>query len=67
MDESKVCIPVSVDPKGFNRSALLPYSLTTGHIRRAMESFTSFLQAVNRALHSKGLDRLESCQSHTVI
>ena len=60
MDEATACIPISVDPKAFNRSAQLPYGLTTTHIRRAMESFTSFLGLVNQALHGSSLERLES-------
>jgi hypothetical protein len=60
MDESAACVPVRVDPKGFNSSVKLPYGLAAVHIRKAMESFTSFLGLVNQSLHGKGLDRLES-------
>jgi hypothetical protein len=60
MDESGACIPVAVDPKAFNPVAKLPYGLTTDHIWKAMESFTSFLGLVNGALNLKRLDRLES-------
>jgi hypothetical protein len=60
MNETAACIPVPVDPKAFNRAAQLPYGLTTEHIRKAMESFTSFLEIVNRALHAKKMERLES-------
>ena len=60
MDEHGACVPVAVDPAGFNAKARLPYGLSTDHIRRAMESFTSFLGLVNKALNRKSLERLES-------
>jgi len=60
MDEALACIPARVNRKGFNRSARLPYGLTTDHVRLAMEGFTSFLEVVNLALHAKKMDRLES-------
>ena len=60
MDETAACVPVKVDPNQFNPKARLPYGLTTGHIRQAMENFTSFLGLVNLALHRERLDRLEA-------
>ena len=60
MDEVTACIPVPVNPNTFNSSAKLPYKLSTDHIRRAMESFISFLKVINKALHADQLDRLES-------
>jgi hypothetical protein len=60
MDEAAVCVPIPVKPDGFNKSAKIPYGLKTAHILRAMESFVSFLQLVNQALHGQKMDRLES-------
>jgi hypothetical protein len=60
MDERGACMPVAVAPGAFNPKARLPYGLTIEHIRHAMESFTSFLGLVNRALNRKKLERLES-------
>jgi hypothetical protein len=60
MDEAAASIPTPVDANGFNPNAVLPYGLTTDQIRKAMDSFTSFLATVNQALYMKQLDRLES-------
>lgn len=60
MDEAAACVPVPVDPGGFNSNATLPYGLTTDHLQRSMSSFTLFLGIVNQALYAKKLDRLET-------
>lgn len=60
MEEATACIPIPVDPNAFNRAVRLPYGLTTEQIRKAMATFTSFLETVNRALYAKKMDRLES-------
>ncbi len=58
--EWAACTPVPVNPDAFNEGCVLPYGLTAGHVRRAMEDFVEFLDFVNRQLHSKGFPRLES-------
>ncbi len=58
--ERAACQPLAVDPHGFNLDAKLPYGLTTEHIRLAMIDFIQFLALVNRRLHGKGIQRLET-------
>jgi hypothetical protein len=58
--ELEACLPAVVNAGGFNRAAVLPYGLETGHIRKAMEEFPSFLGFINAELCSKGIQRLES-------
>jgi hypothetical protein len=60
MKEATACIPLPVDPNAFNGDVQLPYGLTTEHIRKAMATFTSFLEIVNQALYAKKMERLES-------
>ena len=60
LDEFAACTPVPVNPNRFNPEVSLPYGLTTEHVRRAMEDFTSFLGFINQQLHTKGFPRLES-------
>lgn len=42
MNEKTACIPVSLNPNGFNPDCVLPYELTTEHIRNAMQDFLDF-------------------------
>lgn len=58
--EEKACTPVQLDDSLFNPRCTLPYSLTTDHIRQAMNEFLEFLGFINRQLHTKGTPRLES-------
>jgi len=54
------CTPQPVNPKGFNPKVDLPYGLSIGHIRKAMEEFTDFLGFLNSQLHSRKLARMEA-------
>jgi len=58
--ERAACTPEAVAPSGFNPNTVLPYGLTTEHIRLAMLDFTGFLGFVNQQLNTKEMDRLES-------
>ena len=58
--EEQACIPVPVNPDLFNPNCLLPYGLTSEHIRRAMIDFIDFLGFINQQLHTKEIPRLES-------
>jgi hypothetical protein len=51
---------VPIDPKGFNPRCQLPYGLTCGHIRRAMEEFIDFIGFIDGQLRAKQMPRLAS-------
>jgi hypothetical protein len=53
------CTPILPDQKFFNPKAVIPYSVTTEHIRKAMIGFAEFLGFVDRELKNRGLIRLE--------
>lgn len=52
--------PVPLDAQQFNRDAVLPHGLSTGHIQSAMEDFLAFIGLINTQLRTKQLIRLES-------
>lgn len=52
------CTPVSLDPDGFNPSAVLPHGLTTDQVRGAMQEFLEFIGYVDTQLCAKGLNPL---------
>ncbi|MCL5281731.1 MAG: hypothetical protein M1376_17675 [Planctomycetes bacterium] len=58
--EEAACQPVAVKPEKFNPRAIIPYGCTIEPIMRAMNDFTDFLCLINKQLHSKSLERLES-------
>jgi hypothetical protein len=58
--ERAACTPEAVAQSGFNPNTVLPYGLTTEHIRLAMLDFTGFLGFVNQQLNTKEMDRLEA-------
>ena len=58
--EASVCIPNPISPDCFNPSCVLPYGLTTEHVRQAMNDFIDFLSFINQQLRTKGIPRLES-------
>lgn len=57
--ERAASVPVPVSPTGFNPSAVLPYGVTTDHVRRAMEKFVEFLGFINAQMSSHEIERLE--------
>jgi hypothetical protein len=59
-EEALACTPVPVDSNLFNPNSILPYGLTTEHVRRAMVDFVDFLGFINQQLHTKEIPRLES-------
>ena len=58
--EASACIPNPISPDCFNPSCVLPYGLTTEHVRQAMNDFIDFLSFINQQLRTKGIPRLES-------
>lgn len=58
--EQAACVPTPVDSTRFNPNVVLPYGLTTEHLRLAMSDFVNFLGFINQELNSKGIERLES-------
>lgn len=58
--EAAACRPESINAKGFNASAKIPYGVTTSHVRKAMEEFVEFLGFINGQLHRKKIERIES-------
>ncbi len=58
--ERAACTPESVAITGFNASTVLPYGLSSEHIRLAMDDFLGFLGFVNQQLNTKEMERLES-------
>ena len=59
-EEARACVPVRANPSFFNPHCILPYDLTSEHIRQAMTDFTDFLGFISQQLHAKGIPRLES-------
>lgn len=57
---SAALTPHSVEASGFNPAAILPYGLTTEHVRLAMQEFTDFLAFINTQLGTRGIERLET-------
>ena len=43
MDECTACTPVPLDPRGFNKQAILPCGLSAAHVKQAMADFLDFL------------------------
>jgi hypothetical protein len=58
--ELLACTPRPVSPDGFNHNAVLPFGLTTEHIRHAMNDFIRLMRVANVQLHSEGIQRLET-------
>lgn len=58
--ERLACIPVPVKAACVNTHCILPYGITSDHIRRAMQDFLDFLRLINQRLHSKSIARLET-------
>lgn len=56
----KACVPVALDPRGFNRSAKLPFGLSCQHVQNAMTDYLGFLRLINDTLVSKKIQRLET-------
>ena len=58
--EVAVGLPEPVDPKGFNRRAILPYGLKPLHVRKAMDEFVDFLGFINQQLTARDMLQLEA-------
>lgn len=58
--ERKAAVPQPVNPRGFNKYAVLPYGLTIKHVASATGSFSEFLGYVDRELARRDIARLES-------
>lgn len=58
--ERAACTPERVTASGFNPKAVLPYGLSTEHVRLSMLDFLGFLGFVNQQLNTREMERLES-------
>jgi hypothetical protein len=58
--EIAACTPRPVTATGFNLSAVIPFGLTTEHLRLAMNDFVNFLGFINTQLRTKEIERLET-------
>ena len=58
--EEAACTPVPLAVSGFNPDTILPYGLSTDHVRAAMQGFLDFLGFLNAQLHSRQIERLET-------
>lgn len=58
--EIAACMPVALNPQGFNRKAQLPCGLKPQHVKRAMQDFLDFLAFINSQLNTKKIERFES-------
>ncbi len=58
--EMVACQPATIEPMAYNPASILPYGLTTEHLRLVMSDFLDFLGFFNLQLHTKGLKRLET-------
>lgn len=57
--EDIACTPIAIAAKGFNPRTVLPYGLTTEHIRLAMQEFVDFLGFINGQMRARQIERLE--------
>lgn len=60
MDELAACTPTPLNPQGFNKQVVLPWGLTTEHLRKTITDYLDFLGFLNRQLNTRELPRLES-------
>ena len=60
ISEKLACTPTPLNTTGFNPHCVLPYGLTTEHVKSSMQEFLDFLNLVNSQLNSKSMPRLES-------
>ncbi len=58
--EVEACAPRSLNLKGFNSKAVIPYGCTLMAIQKAMQDYLDFLGFINLELRSKKIERLES-------
>ena len=58
--EILACTPETLNKKGFNPAAVLPYGVTIKHIQRAMQDFVDFIGFINLQLNTRKIERLES-------
>jgi hypothetical protein len=57
---SHIILPEPIEGNGFNSKAIIPFGVTTAHIRAAMQDFIDFATAVDTELHAKGMASLEN-------
>jgi hypothetical protein len=60
INEKNACSPISVKTSLFNPNCILPYGLTTDHVRLSMCDFIEFIGFINQQLHTKDMQRLEN-------
>lgn len=58
--EEQACTPVTLDPKGFNPQAVIPYGCSVANIRSAMKEFLDFIGFLNAQMHTRKIPRLET-------
>jgi len=52
-------VPEKPEQAGFNPKAVIPFGVTTTHVKSAMDEFANFLEFVDTQLLGKGLTRIE--------
>lgn len=57
---SPLALPDVIEDDAFNPGAKLPFGLTPGHVRAAMQDFIDFLTVVDLQLHSRRMISLEN-------
>lgn len=58
--ETIACTPIPLDLALFNPACVLPFGLTTAHVRMGMQGFIDLLRFINTQLATKEIPRLES-------
>lgn len=56
---ANLILPELPEKDGFNQKAVIPFGVTTAHIRSAMRDFADFLATIDGQLQHKEMDRLE--------
>jgi hypothetical protein len=56
----KLILPEAPERDGFNPKAVIPFGVTTNHIRKAMNDFIEFITLIDTQLHARGMDRFEN-------
>lgn len=56
---ANLILPAPLDKDGFNPKAAIPFGVTTGHVRAAMQDFIEFLTLIDTQLHGKEMGTLE--------
>lgn len=58
--EKTACIPLPLDPAGFNKNAVIPFGCTVKTIQSAMQEFIDFIGFINGQMNTRQIGRLET-------